>query len=235
MARALVLVGHGSSKNPNTRKPICHIVNEIRKRGLFAEVRCGLLKQDPRVCKCLDPLESDEIVVVPFFISDGYYTRSVIPTCIGLKDQTGKRIRYTRAVGSHPLFAELILKHAEDAGWQTGDALVVMGHGTPKNPASGINVYLQAERIRQMHPREEIVTTFIDEAPYITQVWTLCQSRNIFVVPLFIGDGWHVTETIPEDLGLVDGQALQGARRLWLTPAVGTDPRLIEVVLALAE
>jgi sirohydrochlorin cobaltochelatase len=96
MARALVLVGHGSSKNPNTRKPICHIVNEIRKRGLFAEVRCGLLKQDPRVCKCLDPLESDEIVVVPFFISDGYYTRSVIPTCIGLKDQTGKRIRYTR-------------------------------------------------------------------------------------------------------------------------------------------
>lgn len=234
MARALVLVGHGSSKNPNTRKPICHIVNEIRRRGLFAEVRCGLLKQDPRVCKCLDPLESNEIVVVPFFISDGYYTQSVIPNCLKLNAIPDKQIHYTRAVGSHPLFAELILKHAVSAGWQSGDALVVMGHGTPKNPASGINVYLQAERLRQAHPREEIVTTFIDESPFVTEVWALCQARRIFVVPLFIGDGWHVTETIPEDLGLVNDQARRGERELFMTSAVGTDPQLIEVVLALA-
>jgi hypothetical protein len=75
MSRALVLVGHGSSRNPGTRKPICALVNEIRRRGLFDEVRCGLWKEEPHVSITLDRVVSDEITVVPFFIADGYYTR----------------------------------------------------------------------------------------------------------------------------------------------------------------
>lgn len=235
MSEALVLVGHGSSKNPNTRKPLDDMVAEIKKTGLYDEVCCGFLKEEGRICKILRPLKSEHITVVPFFIADGYYTRNVIPNCLQKNELSPlSSVRYTAAVGSHPLFAELLLKHAVAAGWQSGDALVVLGHGTPKNPASGRNVYLQADRIRQRNPQEEILTTFIDEPPFVTEAWERCQARRIFVVPLFIGDGWHVTETIPEDLGLVDGRAEREGRQMVMTSAVGTDPGLVDVVLKLA-
>jgi len=237
MGKALVLVGHGSARNPNTRLPICRVVQEVKRRGLYDEVRCGLLKEEPRVCKTLDPLTSEDITVVPFFISDGYYTRSVIPTCLGLDQKRERpRIRYTKAIGSHPRFAKLLLAHAKDAGWSPGDSMVILGHGTPKNPASGMNVYLQAERVRQQLPEEEILTSFIDEPPFVTDVWSLAKASRIFVVPLFIGNGWHVTETIPEDLGLDDQfRGTKDGRELIMTTAVGTDPGLVDIILEIAE
>ena len=236
MARALVLVGHGSAKNKNTRRPLDRIVDEIKSRNLFDEVCCGFLKEDQRICKTLVPLESDEIIVVPFFISDGYYTRNVIPKCLAKnKVSENTSVRYTSSVGSHPMFSDLLLSHAQAAGWKSGDTLVVLGHGTPKNPLSGVNVYLQSQRLRRLLPREEIITTFLDEPPFVTDTWNLCEANRIFIIPLFIGDGWHVTETIPEDLGLKEGQAVKGPRTMIMTSAVGTDSGLVEVVLKLSE
>lgn len=236
--RALVLVGHGSARNPGTRLPVCANVNAIRARGLYDEVRCGLLKEEPHVSITLDRIHSEWVTVVPFFIADGYYSRHVIPREMKLSgaftEQPGRKVIYTRAVGSHPLFAELIHRHALMAGWQSGDALLVLGHGTPRNPESGINVYLQAERLRRKHPGEEIATCFIDEAPFVTDAWTFCRARKIVVVPLFVADGWHVTETIPEDLGLVNNHVEREGRSLVMTSAVGTDPGLTDVILALA-
>lgn len=237
--RALVLVGHGSARNPNTRKPVCANVHAIRRLGVYDEVRCGLWKQDPRLSITLDRLDSAEVTVVPFFIADGYYTRSVIPREMKLTgpftEQPERRVVYTKAVGSHPLFADLIMKHARDSGWETGDALVVLGHGTPRNPESGVNVYLQTERLRRRHPGEEFRTMFIDEAPFVTDAWEICAAKRLVVVPLFIADGWHVSETIPEDLGLDEaGRVVKGGRNLVLTSAVGTDPGVTDVILAIA-
>lgn len=233
-----MLVGHGSARNPGTRRPICANVNEIKRRGVFDEVRCGLWKEEPHVSVTLEKVTADEVVVVPFFIADGYYTRVVIPEqmklCGAVTERDGQRVRYTRAVGSHPLFAELIVRHAREAGWTEGDALVVLGHGTERNPASGTNVFLQTERIRRAHPGTDVRTMFIDQPPFVQKVWDACDARRIFIVPLFIADGWHVTETIPEDLGLQNNRATRGNRELHMTSAVGTDPGLVEVILALA-
>ncbi len=238
-SKALVLVGHGSARNPGTRLPVCANVNAIKRTGRYDEVRCGLWKEEPHVSITLDRLESDDITVVPFFIADGYYTQTVIPEQMNLSGAItprGKgRVIYTRSVGSHPMFARLIHQHAEAAGWRAGDALVVLGHGTERNPASGINVYLQAERLRRTLPGAEIHTMFIDQPPWVQEVWTTLTAQRIVIVPLFIADGWHVTETIPEDLGLVEGQAQKDGRELIMTSAVGTDPGLTDVILGIAE
>jgi sirohydrochlorin cobaltochelatase len=237
--KALVLVGHGSARNPGTRKPICANVRAIKARGGFDEVRCGLWKEDPHISVTLDALTADEIYIVPFFIADGYYTRTVIPEQMNLSGpltrRDGKILHYTRSVGGHPRFADLILRHARDAGWRPGDALVVLGHGTERNPASGTNVYLQTERLRRTLPREDLRTAFIDQPPFIQTIWETCGAPRIIVVPLFIADGWHVTETIPEDLGLENNRAVRSGRELVLTSAVGTDPGLVEVILALVD
>ncbi len=236
--RALVLVGHGSARNPGTRQPVCANVRALRACGRYDEVRCGLWKEEPHVGSTLDRLQSRHITIVPFFIADGYYTRQVIPAQMGLTgpvtEREGRRILYTRAVGSHPLFAELVLRHARDAGWREDDALVVLGHGTPRNPDSAVNTFLQAERIRRLHPRANVLSAFIDQPPEMARLWELCPQSRLVVVPLFIADGWHVTETIPEDLGLTGDRAFRNGRELRLTSAVGTDPGLTEVILALA-
>ncbi len=233
--QALVLVGHGSARNPGTRKPICANVQRLKALNLFNEIRCGLWKEEPHVSITLDKIISEEVFVVPFFIADGYYTQTVIPEQMQLSGaltrKGGQTIHYTRSVGGHPRFADLLLKHARDAGWRPGDALVVLGHGTERNPASGTNVYLQTERIRRQHPAEDIRTMFIDQAPFVQEIWEVCSARRIVIVPLFIADGWHVTETIPEDLGLTDGRAEKDGRELILTSAVGTDPGLTDVIL----
>lgn len=240
MSRALVLVGHGSARNPNTRKPICANVRAIKQTGLYDEVRCGLLKEEPHVSITLDKLESDEVTVVPFFISDGYYTRQVIPREMRLSGAIShvdkRRVRYTSSVGRHPLFADLILEHAREAGWTPDDALVVMGHGTPKNPDSAANVYLQTDRVRKRLSATdaEVLTVFIDEPPFVTDVWRLTRARRTIIVPLFIANGWHVTETVPEDLGMENGHMEKDGRRLLMTSAVGTSGGLTRVVLALA-
>jgi len=238
MSKALVLVGHGSARNPNTRLPVCANVQEIKRRGQYDEVRCGLLKEEPHVSITLDRLSSEEVTVVPLFISDGYYSRVVIPREMkvsgAFSEVNGRNVHYTRAVGSHPLFADLLLSRAREAGWQSGDALVVLGHGTPKNPESATNVYLQADRVRQQIPGEECLTLFIDEPPDVLEVWERTRARRVIMVPLFIANGWHVTETVPEDLGLIEGRKEQEGRLLIMTSAVGTDPGLTDVILSIA-
>ena len=51
-------------------------------------------------------VETDEIYVVPHFISEGYFTQKVILRELGLADpisrRNGRTIQYCEPVGSHP-------------------------------------------------------------------------------------------------------------------------------------
>ena len=234
MSRALIIVGHGSTKNPNTRKPICAAVNAIRARGVFEEVVCGLWKEEPHISKVLDLVKSSDVTVVPFFISDGYYTKQVIPREMGLAGpltfRDGRVIRYTKPIGAHPLFAELIVERAQAVGATGAETLVVLGHGTPKNPNSAKNVYLQADRVRAMKKFAEVITLFIDQEPLMSSVFEQAKQERIIMVPLFVADGWHVTETIPEELAELAGDG----RSITYAQAVGTDPRIAELLFDLA-
>jgi hypothetical protein len=42
MGRALVLVGHGSARNPHTKDPLLAAAEEIRARGVFDEGTIGV-------------------------------------------------------------------------------------------------------------------------------------------------------------------------------------------------
>jgi sirohydrochlorin cobaltochelatase len=61
-------------------------------------------------------IERDDIYVVPNFISEGYFTRTVIPRELelaGPETHRGTRtIKYCEPVGSHPRMTELLLRRA---------------------------------------------------------------------------------------------------------------------------
>jgi sirohydrochlorin cobaltochelatase len=79
---ALLIVAHGSTVNPDSSAPTLAHAAEIRSRKVFADVACAFWKEEPSLRDALflfDPETIGEVGVVPNFISEGYFTQTVIP------------------------------------------------------------------------------------------------------------------------------------------------------------
>jgi len=168
-------------------------------------------------------------------MSDGYYTRQVIPREMELDGpvtrRDGRTLYYARSIGDHPLLADVIIQRAHEAGALPGDTLAVLGHGTPRNPTSDANIFLQADRVRSKNMFADVITVFIDQEPNLLNIHTLTAASRIVLVPLFAAAGWHVTETIPADLGIADGRTFWHEREIIYAEPVGTSPLLIDILL----
>ena len=131
---ALVIAGHGTGLNPESRKSIERQVELIRAQHLFAEVHPAFLEEEPRIATIPDFIQAPRIVVVPFFMSDGLHVCEDIPVLLGESEATvqarlragewpwvnptglrGKTIFYTPGVGSDPGIAEVILERVHAA------------------------------------------------------------------------------------------------------------------------
>jgi sirohydrochlorin cobaltochelatase len=76
---ALIIVGHGSTLNPDSSAPTWEIAEEIQRRGVFGEVHCAFWKEEPSLRQILHSVDRREVYIVPNFISEGYFTQTVIP------------------------------------------------------------------------------------------------------------------------------------------------------------
>ena len=140
---ALLIVGHGSTENPDSSTPYFEHADEIRSRGLFSEVHCCFWKEEPSMREAFYLIDSDEIYVVPDFISEGYFTQDVIPRELQLTGSTtvvrGKKYHYCLPVGVHRSMTDLILKRAKEVAPGVDPAtttLIITGHGTGLNQNS---------------------------------------------------------------------------------------------------
>jgi len=236
--RGLLLVGHGSHLNADSSAPVYEHARRLRSSGAWAEVRTGFWKEEPQLSRALDGCRASDVTVVPVFISAGYFTNEVIPREMrlhsGLNFIDGKVVRYSGPIGQHRALARVIVQRAMEAGAEPGDALAVLGHGTPRNPDSERNVYQQTAFVRELAAFAEVTTIFLDQEPNMKGVFDLVEAETVVVVPLFVADGWHVGETIPEDLALDGVETRRGGRRLRYARAVGTHPAVADVIAELA-
>src|ERR1700737_734363 len=91
---ALLIVGHGSTVNPDSSGPTLGHAAEIRRRNVFAEVECAFWKEEPSLRDgvfLFDPETVRDVYVVPNFISEGYFTQTVIPRELRRDGRTQKR------------------------------------------------------------------------------------------------------------------------------------------------
>ena len=208
-------------------------------------------------------MESEEVFVVPLFVSEGYFTEEVIPRELRLEDwdvsrwnsggtdadhatltasDVGKTVHYCGPVGTHPSMTDVIVRRAEsvtenpDVG--AGFGLAVVGHGTKRNENSAKATEYHVARAREMDGFDEVEALFMDEEPEVDDVTEYFSAQDIVVVPLFVADGYHTQEDIPEDMGLTedyrtgyDVPASVDGRRIWYAGAVGTEPLMADVVL----
>lgn len=260
-AAALVLLGHGTTLNDQSAAPVLQHVAELRRRNIFREVLAAFWKQEPQVKKVLAEISAPKIFIVPFFISDGYFSTEVIPQELGFPavpstiDHQLSTRHYCLPVGSHDLMTTVILGRAQEvmekfpfprAPKNFDTTLLIAGHGTGRNKNSRKSVERQVELIRALNIFADVGAVFMEEAPFVKGCHETVKTRNIVVVPFFISDGLHAVEDIPVLLGeperivkerLAAGQPTwrnpteRGEKLIWYASSVGTEPLLADVIL----
>jgi sirohydrochlorin cobaltochelatase len=256
---ALLIVAHGSTVNPDSSAPTLAHATEIRRRNVFADVECAFWKEEPSLRDALflfDPESIREICVVPNFISEGYFTQTVVPRELELngrvtKRSTGQIWKYCEPVGNHPMMTDLLLHRAHDIAPDVDPAetsLLIVAHGTNLNENSAVAAKREAEKIRAIGKFAAVLNVYMEEPPLVSDWRKLTKTRNIVVVPFFISDGLHSYEDIPQLIGIADrrstitshaarGEIFQrnpyriNGRTLFYAPSIGTDPGFADIIV----
>jgi len=238
---ALVLVAHGSTVNAGSSAPARQHADELRRRKIFAEVRECFWKQEPGVASVVGEVSARRVLIVPLFISEGYFTQEVIPQALGFSDaalagsarilQRGAQtLCYCAPIGSHPSMTEVVFRRAREvveknpfprAPKPKEISLFVAGHGTGNNENSRKAIERQAELIRAQNLYAAVQAVFLEEDPRIGDCYRLAVTRNIVMVPFFISDGLHSDEDIPEMLGeprRIVQERLKAGQPTWRNP-----------------
>ena len=264
MNEALLVVAHGSHLNPASSAPAQDHADRIRAAGAFEEVREAYWKEEPSLRNALRTVVAEEVYVVPLFVSEGYFTEQVIPRELRLdfeaadwgSDGTSassvtlepadvdKTVHYCGPVGTHDAMSDVVVRRAEtvtgDPNVGPGVGLAVVGHGTNRNENSAKAVEYHADRVRVRDRFAEVRALFMDEDPEVDDLTAHFESEDIVVVPLFVADGYHTQEDIPEDVGLTDGGDGSGAydvptrvdgHDVWYAGAIGTESLMADVIL----
>lgn len=251
---ALVIVGHGSTVNPDSSAPTYEHAETIARRGVFGEVHCAFWKEEPSCRQVLHTIDRDDIYVVPNFISEGYFTKTVIPRELELDGpitrRGGRTVKYCEPTGNHPHMTELLLRRAAEIAPGVPPAetsLLIVGHGTDLNENSAVAAKREVERIRARGVYAEVLNAYMEEPPLIANWDELVTQPNVVVVPFFISDGLHSYEDIPVLLGIAAESAgaisanageifhrnpyrLRG-RTLYYASSIGTEPAFADVIL----
>jgi sirohydrochlorin cobaltochelatase len=130
----LFIAGHGTERNANSRVAIERQAELIRAQKIYADVRAIFMEESPRIGECHQIAQTKNLVVVPFFISDGLHSVEDIPVLLGEPERivkerlaagqptwrnptekNGKLVWYSPAVGSDLGMADVILERVREA------------------------------------------------------------------------------------------------------------------------
>lgn len=258
---ALVVLGHGSTKNDDSSAPVFQHAAELRKRGIFADVREAFWKQDPQIKKALTDILEPRVFIVPLFVSEGYFVSDVIPRELGFQpgdstfDTRQSTLFFCKPIGTHERMTSVLLSRAHEvtdkhpfprAPKAQETTLFIAGHGTEQNENSRKAIDRQVEIIRATNEYAAVHAVFMEEEPRINQCYALAKTKNIIVVPFFISDGMHTREDIPVLLGEPERQVKERLanhqptwrnpteryeKMVWYADAVGTEPLVADIIL----
>ena len=202
-----------------------------------------------------------EVYVVPNFISEGYFTQTVIPRELELEGAVTQRVtgqiwKYCEPVGNHPAVTDLLLQRAREVAPDaelSATSLLIVGHGTSLNDNSAIAAKREVEKIAERGEYAQVLNCYMEEPPLVSDWVSLTSSPNVVVVPFFIADGLHSYEDIPVLLGIepapagsASARAAAGevfrrnphqlhGRSLYYASAIGTEARFANVIVEQAE
>lgn len=132
-ATTLIITGHGTGLNQNSTKAIRDQVDQIIASDAgYAAVLDAYMEEQPFIAEWDKLSQTPNVVIVPFFISDGLHSYQDIPVLIGIENEVGaaasqrevfrhnphyvrgKTLYYSSAIGTERLLADVILDQVHD-------------------------------------------------------------------------------------------------------------------------
>jgi sirohydrochlorin cobaltochelatase len=115
-------------------------------------------------------------------------------------------------------------------------ALVLLGHGTTQNENSAAPVYQHAAELRRRRIFAAVREAFWKQEPQIKQVLTAISAPRVFIVPLFISEGYFSSDIIPRELGFAPDRSTINHQRstIHYCKPIGTHNSMTNVLLARA-
>lgn len=129
----LFIAGHGTINNANSRKAIERQAELIAGQGEYAAVHAIFMEEDPKIGDCYTLARTKNLVIVPFFVSDGLHSYEDIPQMLGEPsrliqerlakgqptwrnptEKKGKRVWYTRSIGNEPHIPDVIMERVRE-------------------------------------------------------------------------------------------------------------------------
>ena len=247
-SRTLIVVGHGSRVNARSALPVLEHLTRLRAsahaRSLFDEFLPAYWKEEPSLHQVIAMTTTEEVVIVPLFMSDGYFASDVVPRQLGLKedhktprDVLGRRVVYTEPIGTHHKIEALLRARLAQANTSNGASLLLVGHGTKRSGKSGASIHAIARSL--IAAGETVAVGFLDDDPGVEEALASLRASEVIVAPFFVSEGLHTTQDIPERLGFIEDTPLVGRhevaeKTLWYTAPVGTSPAVSDVILSRA-
>ena len=132
----MLIVAHGTDLNENSAVAAKREAEKIRSLGKYAAVLNVYMEESPLVSDWRKLAKTHNVVVVPFFISDGLHSYEDIPVLLGIangRSRTGlsaapgevfrrnpykiddRSLFYAPSIGTDPGFADIIIEQALSA------------------------------------------------------------------------------------------------------------------------
>ena len=109
-ASDLVLIAHGSARNPGRRLAAHTHTETLRHR--FGSARLGFLEEAPFAADVLRAARGDKVAVVGMFAGEGGHPSDDLPALLA----HSPRLLWAGSIGAHPAMADLIADRATSAG-----------------------------------------------------------------------------------------------------------------------
>ncbi len=170
--------------------------------------------------------DAPQAVVYPFFMAEGWFTRTTLPRRLAAAGAATPR--QLPCFGHAPelprLTARAAMDGAEAAGLDPANcSLLLAAHGSQVSRASADGAKAMAALLRRLTPFRQVLTGFVEEAPFITDV-----ARGLapaICLPFFALRAGHVSDDVPAALARAGFSGL-------LLPAIGEHDEVPQIIAA---
>ena len=193
----LLLAAHGERRTDADNAGMARLARSLADKGVAAEIGFGFIKGSPTVDDAIAALLSQDVIVYPLFLSDGYFTRVALPRLVEQAKRRDARraIRILPPLGLEPALADVIADEVAAAAHSRANlpaetSIVLLAHGSKKDQASRMATERLADRLRQRQCFCDTRTALLEEAPSLADAIEGMRGPTI-VVGLFAGEGMH--------------------------------------------
>lgn len=254
----LLIAAHGSSTDARARDRVASHADQVGRLVPHDATAAGFTKGGPLVQDAVRTLIGAHheipmtLTVVPFMTSSGYYAREVLPVLLrdSLAELDADRVRLlvTKPIGASRRVTALLHRRAVRLAarerWGLEDVgVLLVGHGTRRHASSRDSTLTHARALSRFG-WGTVAPAFIDDDPGIAEALSSSPHRHVIILPFMIGGASHVTDDIPQLLGLPASalrEELDGAvhvdrsgRRIVLDAPLGVDAALADIAASFA-